>query len=139
MDPELKAYLDAMRAEADARDAETRRSLRAEIATVGTIASAALQAATEARQTAETAATVAEEGRREARVLHEATMTAIGTVIEAVNTLRDSVERRAEDRERALTDRHIAPLETAARVANERHADHERRITVLEEHRQKNR
>jgi len=121
VDPELRAYLDAMRQEAAAREAETR-----------TIAEAARQEAAAARQ--ESAAAHREAvaahreavaARSEAHVLHEATMTAIRTVIEGVDMLRAAVELRAEGRERDLVDRHIAPLEASA-------ANHERRITALE-------
>jgi len=64
--------------------------------------------------------------RSEARVLHEDTMKAIGTVIDGLNLLRTAVEVRAEDRERDLMNRHVGPLEASA-------ANHERRITALEE------
>ncbi len=52
-------------------------------------------------------------------------MKAIGTVIEGVTMLRDSVKRRAGDREQVLIDRHSAPLEASA-------AKHERRIAAIE-------
>lgn len=61
----------------------------------------------------------------EAHRLHEATTKAIGTVIEGVTMLRDSVKRRAGDREQVLIDRHSAPLEASA-------ANHERRIAAIE-------
>jgi len=103
MDPELRAYLEARREETVA----TR-----------TVAEAAVQAATAAERRAEAA-------RTEARVLHEDTMQAIGVVIEGINVLHAATEFRAQDRERDMMNRHIAPLEASA-------ANHERRITVLE-------
>ena len=142
MDPELRAYLDAMRQETnerfDALGQETNGRFDAlgqesngRFDTLGhetgqqMVAMEQRAIVRDAETRAETHQRI-EAARSEARVLHEATMTAIGTVIEGLDMLRSSVERRAEDRERATLDRHIAPLEAST-------ANHERRIKALEE------
>ena len=88
-------------------------------------AEAAQCSAEAAKRSADAAQNTAEAARSEARVLHEDTMRAIGTVIEGVNLLRESVERRAEDRARDVMNRHIGPLTAIVQ-------DHELRITALE-------
>ena len=98
---------DAMRQENAVAHAETRA-----------VVEAGLSAATGARE-------MAEAFRGEARILHEDTMQAIGAVVDGLNMLRESVDRRAEDRARDGMDRHIAPLKAIAH-------DHQERITALE-------
>jgi hypothetical protein len=107
VDAELRSYLEAMEQritrKVDAVDAKV--------------------AAVDAK--ADSARAAAESARSDAHILHEATMKAIGTVIDGLNMLRTAVEGRADDRERTLMNRHIGPLEASA-------ANHERRITALE-------
>ena len=140
---------DAMRQENAVAHAETRSAVEAglraasgarEVAEAGLsaatgareMAKAGLRAATGAREMAKAglrattgAREMAEAFRGEARILHEDTMQAIGAVVDGLNMLRESVDRRAEDRARDVMDRHIAPLKAMA-------LDHQERITALE-------
>ena len=136
LDPELRALLEALDAkmdagfaEAAARDAKTRA-----------VAEAALQVAVQSFE--EAAATrlaleaKIEEAREEARKGFEAASSQAGTLndkaLAAIKALGDgltmhraAVERHAEDRERALMNAHVLPLEAGA-------ANHEKRIVPLE-------
>ena len=105
MDPGLRAALEALSAkmdagfaEATARDAETREVLRAEI----------------------------EESRRQAGALNDKALAAIKALGDGLAMHREAVERHAEDRERALMNAHVLPLEASA-------ANFDRRISTLEQ------
>ena len=116
MDPELRSFLeameqranatmDAMRAEMDAmeqravaRDAETRRFLGSQI----------------------------DDARTETRALHEDTWKNIDALGEGLSThQRGETGRIVADRERALLDEHIFPLEAS-------NAIHEKRLKAVE-------
>ena len=108
MDPELRAYLDSMRAEmvaierrAIGRDAATRMGLESKI----------------------------DEARREAGAMFESLVHEIKALPEGLSTLqRQEAERIAVAREQDLMDRHILPLEASA-------ADHEKRLKAVENRR----
>jgi ABC-type branched-subunit amino acid transport system substrate-binding protein len=114
LDPELRAYLDAMRAEMTAMDAK--------IDATRAVAEAALQVAAQARDGIADA-------RTETRVLHEDTWKKIKALGEGLSThQRQESGRIADAREQALMERHVLPLE--ASVAN-----HEKRIKAIEQQR----
>ena len=115
MDPERRAFLEALRTEmgaieqrAIARDAETRETLRAEIKA----------AREEALQGFEAASS-------QAGALNDKALAAIKALGDGLAMHREAVERHAEDRERALMNAHVLPLEASA-------ANFDRRISTLE-------
>ncbi len=175
LDPELRAYLEAMEQRAVARDAETRQrvdaltakvdAVDAKVGATRAVAEAALQVAVQAREEAAAARQEAAAGRqeaaaarqeaaaarqeaheafkaasREAGALNDKALAAIKTLGDGLAMHREAVERRAEDREQALMDAHIAPLEASAANHEERivlleatRIDHEERITAVEQ------
>ena len=175
LDPELRAYLEAMEQRAVARDAETRQrvdaltakvdAVDAKVGATRAVAEAALQVAVQAREEAAAARQEAAAGRqeaaaarqeaaaarqeaheafkaasREAGALNDKALAAIKTLGDGLAMHREAVERRAEDREQALMDAHIAPLEATAANHEERivlleatRIDHEERITAVEQ------
>ena len=109
MDPDLRAYLEAMEQRTTAKIDAGRQETAA------------------ARAVAEAALREAIAGRSEARVLHETTLDAIRALGEGLTKHQsEQIDRHAAERHRVLMDQHIRPLEASA-------ADHEHRITVLEQ------
>ena len=148
MDPELRAFLEAMeqrltekvtagdaRAEAarrstdakmtamDAKIDKTRETLEASIA--------ATRETLEAKIAATRGALEAkiDESRREAGVMMEAIIHEIRALPEGLSTLqRQEPDRLDAAREEAMLNRHVLPLEASA-------VNHEQRITAVERHR----
>ena len=108
MDPDLRAFLEAMRADmtaveqrAIARDAVTRETLEAKI----------------------------EETRRESGAMMEAILHEIRALPEGLSTFqRQEADRLDAVREEAMLNRHVLPLDASA-------ASHEKRINAVEQHR----
>ncbi len=116
MDPELRAFLEAMEQRAVDRDAETRAVLEAKIEAAREEAGAGL-ATLDAKIDA-----VATENR----ALHEHTWEQIKAMGEALSTdQREETSRIVADRERALMDQHILPPRASA-------ANHEKRMKAVE-------
>ena len=131
MDPELRAYLEAMEQRAAARDAETRQrvdALASDMKATRAVAEAALSVAVQARDGIEDA-------RIEARALHEDTWKKIEGMKEGLST-----HQRAEsDRLDTTREEHVLPLEASAANHEGRivpleaaRADHEKRIRIVE-------
>ncbi len=133
MDPELRAYLDAMEQRTIAKMEAMEHRIGAKIDTVDAkagasraVAEAALQAATAAQQAAAAAGQTAEAARHEARVMHAATLDAIRALGEGLTKHQsEQIDRQAAEQHNALMDQHIRPLEASV-------AKHEHRITALE-------
>ena len=146
-----------MRAEAAARDAETRQQMAAmraethqQFATVGeridalaatakatrAVAEAALSVAVQARDEASAAREEARQGfeaaGREAGALNDKALAAIKALGGGLAMHREAVERHAEDRERAMMNAHVLPLKTSATSHEGRLNDHEKRIRAVE-------
>ena len=140
MDPDLRAYLEAITTRMDsieqravARDAATRKtldSMRAEMAAMnGKIDKT--REALEAQVAATRGALEAkiDEARREAGAMFESLVHEIKALPEGLSTFQhQEAERIAVAREQDLMDRHILPLEASA-------ADHEKRIKAMEKRR----
>ncbi len=134
MDPELRAYLDAMRTEAAVRDAQTRQQMDARFAEA-----AARDAEThktmdgmraemdsrfaEARQQMESKIN---EVRRQAGADRDAIIAEIKALPEAFSThQRAEADRLDAAREEDMLNHHVLPLEASA-------ANHEKRIAAVE-------
>jgi ABC-type glutathione transport system ATPase component len=117
------------------RRAAIRRGVEANEAS--RVAEAALQVAVQAREEAREGFKAAS---REAGTLNDKALDAIKALGDGLAMHREAVERHAEDREQALMDAHIAPLEATAANHEERivpleatRIDHEERITAVEQ------
>ena len=122
MDPELRAYLEAM---------ENR--LRTDIATTRAVADAAREESAAARHEAGENQRALEakidEARREAGAMFESLVHEIRTLPEGFSTHQGQEANRLDaEREEAMLNRHVLPLEASA-------ADHEKRITAVEKRR----
>ena len=134
MDPELKAYLDALRDEikateqrAVARDAETRTLLGAQIEATEQRA-AARDAETRQQMEAKI-----DEVRRQARADNEAIIHEIKALPEAFSTFqRAEADRLDAAREEQMLNHHVLPLEAGAASHEGRLNDHEKRIKAVE-------
>ncbi len=116
MDPELRAFLEAIEQRAVDRDAETRAALEAKIEAAREDAGAGI-AALEAK---------IDDARTETRALHEDTWKKIKVLGEGLSTdQREETSRIVAARERALLDEHIFPLRASS-------ADHEKRMQAVE-------
>ena len=120
VDPELKAYLDAMRA-------ETRNALEAmDQRTDQRFAEAQKAMDTRLAETKHTLEAKIEEARRQAGADREAIIAEIRALPEGFSTFqRAEADRLDAAREQAMLNRHILPLEASA-------ADHEKRIKTME-------
>ena len=126
MDPELRAYLEAMTTRMDsiaqraiARDAATREALETQGAAIRK-ESAETRHALEAK---------IDEARREACAMFESLVHEIRTLPEGFSTYqRQEAGRLDAEREEAMLNRHVLPLEASA-------ADHEKRIKAVEKRR----
>ncbi len=112
LDPELRAYLEAM---------EHRMTQHTD---------AKIDASrTELAATRETLEAKIEEARREAGAMMESIIHEIRALPEGLSTLhRQEADRRDASREEAMLNRHVLPLEASA-------VNHEQRITAVERHR----
>ena len=127
MDPELRAYLEAMEQRIDqraaARDAETRTLLGAQIEGVRAEA---------ATRDAETRSKI-DEVRRQAGMDRDAIIREIKALPEAFSThQRAEADRLDAAREEAMLNHHVLPLEAGASSQQERINDHEKRIRAVE-------
>ena len=119
MDPELKAYLDA-------RFAETRRAMDTRFAETQKAIDAMDGKIDETRTTLETKI---DETRREAGVMFESILREIKALPEGLSTFqRQEANRLDAEREEAMLNRHVLPLEASA-------ASHEKRINAMEQRR----
>ena len=126
LDPELRAFLEAMEQRGDAKMAAMEQRLRTDIA-------AALYVAVQARDDAaanegiEVARQEAREGfesaNREAGALNDKALAAIKALGDGLAMHREASERRAEDRERALMNAHVLPPQSSA-TSQEGHPGH---------------
>ncbi len=148
LDPELRAFLEAMEQRIDqraaARDAETRQVLRAEIKATRAVAEAALSVAVQARDAASAARAETRQGfeaaSREARMLHEDTWEKIEGMKAGLSTHeRAEADRLDAAREEAMLTQHVLPLEASATATaagltrhQQRINDHDTRIQAVE-------
>ena len=137
MDPELKAYLDARFAETqkamDTRFAETRKAIDAMDGKIDeTRITLEAKIDETRRETAETRTTLEakiDETRREAGVMFESILHEIRALPEGLSTFqRQEANRLDAEREEAMLNQHVLPLEASA-------ADHEKRINAMEQRR----
>ena len=122
LDPELRAYLDAMRADMAAME----QRLSDKVSAVDAKADAAREEAVAARQEAREGF---ETARREAGAMMESIIHEIRALPEGLSALqRQEADRLDASREEAMLNRHVLPLEASA-------VNHEQRITAVERHR----
>ena len=127
LDPELRAYLEAMEhrmtQHTDANIAATRETLEASIAVTRETLEASIAV------TRETLEAKIEESRREAGAMMESIIHEIRALPEGLSTFqRQEADRLDAAREEAMLTHHVLPLEASA-------ASHEKRINAVEQHR----
>ena len=151
----LNTKMDSIDQRAVARDAETRQRVDTLAASVSSLATSVGSLATEVKATravAEAALSIAVQAREEARegfeavsrearqgfeaastqagALNDKALAAIKTLGDGLAIHREAVERHADEREHALMDAHIAPLEASATSCAEHLARHDKRLAV---------
>ena len=130
MDLELRAYLDNMRAEMATVIREEVTAVRKEAAeTRKALESKIDDAHRETAETREALESKIDDARREAGAMFESMVHEIKALPEGLSTFQRQEARRLDaEREEAMLNRHVLPLEASA-------ADHEKRLKAVEKRR----